>query len=47
LAAGLATARFRREGVAVDFVDGIYRISKEHASAQILVRLKPWVTFKA
>jgi len=28
---------FRREGIAVDYSDGIYRISNEHASAQILL----------
>lgn len=28
---------FRREGIAVDFSDGIYRITNEHASAQILL----------
>jgi len=28
---------FRREGIAVDYTDGIYRITNEHASAQILL----------
>ena len=28
---------FRREGIAIDFADGIYRVTNEHAGAQILL----------